>query len=1248
MTEKRVPGDRRRKRRGPNPDQNSPPEPKIVGEDLGNSTPEVESVPQVDAAPKADALPPLDGVEVAPRAKFAARKDVVVPRAVITPRANIAPKVEASVQADVITLSESAPPADHAVQEVDGSPVEMAPQAEGMTPENVMPRRIDRHRRNGNPRDNNPQRPNAAPQANTPSRENRHSVNRDGLEQRCIRQFPRPVLVRGRQYFQSDNVSDPTLMGEAFSLVVVGKGERYTVWIDFSKAGSAGTIEAKCTCPYYDTAGLCKHVWASIIKLERSGLSAKVPGKGPLRILRDGGKPIARIVPLARPIVGQVIHANHGPQDAPNAWIERLDQIQGKNVRSATAGNVLAAYVIHAAETVTAGKLVLDFWSRRKGMGQDVGPLRPDRAPDRELQLLANLRDQELVALLTRTCAPKVVTTLGRSCTRFTVDPIVETQILTTLSGSGNAFISRSHNGSPDNADRPLRMDRGKAWETELVIEDVGARYRLEGRLKRDDETKSLNETICIFSSGAILFGEQIGRLAEPRHSKWLRNLRSGEFLVPRDQIDAFVKRILTDSSAPPVTWPDGLEWKRSLIEPIPKGVFLPLGNDISTGRMTLTVSFDYGGHIIALSDPAESVVDVEARQVHVRNREFEEATLTQALEILRDPSGAIPTSDLQRSATELSQNGWSIFIEGQRVIVAEDFALNVTSSADWFDVSLAASFGGNPFRKEEILAALENKSTSVRLKDGSIGFLPEEWLTRYATLRDLGTQGEAGSLRFEKNQGLLLNAVLGDDDDVRGDKGFDAFRTKILSYDLTKTAKAPVGFKGKLRDYQKEGLTWLTFLKDFESGGVLADDMGLGKTIQMLAFLLSRQKESKLPSLVVAPKSLIFNWIDEAQKFAPTLKVVRYVGGERKKIATEIGDADLIVTTYGTLRADIAKLREQEFDVAIIDEAQFVKNPKSQAAIACKQLRAKHRLALTGTPIENSIQDLLSILEFTNPGLLRFPAGDGAPKDVESALARLLKPFMLRRTKEAVLKELPDKSEQVLFCEMGAEETEYYSVIRDRYRESIEQSVTKNGLGKSKLHVLEALLRLRQAACHAGLIDEAKREIPSAKLELLLARLKEVIAEGHKALVFSQFTSLLSIVKTSLDAEGITYEYLDGQTTDRKTPVDRFQSEDGAPVFLVSLKAGGTGLNLTAADYVFILDPWWNPAVEAQAIGRAHRMGQTQKVIAYRLVARGTVEEKILELQKKKKDLAESIVSEDTDFMKKLSKEDLADLLAP
>lgn len=1056
--------------------------------------------------------------------------------------------------------------------------------------------------------------------------------------------------MRGREYFRMGNVSDPTQMNDAFSLTVQGSGERYNIWIDFSQTATTGAIEVRCTCPYYETVGLCKHLWASIIKLENVGLSSKVPGTGQLKILLEGGR-----TPVRTPRTPPPNHALRAPPPitggGPTGWMERLDQIQGRGSRGMVGakGDMLMALVINAAETVMTGKLVLDFWSRRKGVGHDSGPLRPDQAPERDLHILSDPRDQELIALLLRTSAPKIVPSFGRRCTRFTVDPFLETQVLTTLTGTGKALLSRSPNGSPDNADRPMRMDRGKPWDTQMEIEPVpGGRFRLTANLKRDEETKTLNDPICILNSGLILFGEQIGRLAEPRHAAWLKNLRSGDLLVPSEQVDILLKRILTDSSAPDVIWPDGLGWKRNQIDPVPRCMFMPLGNDPTTGRMTANVSFDYAGQILSLADQTRTLIDVENHQIYIRNLAFEEAALNQAIEILRDPTGAIPMSDVQRSATELSQSGWTVFVENQRVIIAEDFAMNVSSSTDWFDVTLEASFKGNPFRRDEILAALEAKRSTVRLKDGSIGFLPEDWIARYATLKSLGTQDENGSLRFDKSQGLLLNAALGDDDDVQGDKGFKAFQKRILKYDLTQTAKTPTGFKGKLRNYQKEGLTWLTFLKDFESGGILADDMGLGKTIQLLAFLLSRKKDSKHPSLVVAPKSLVFNWIDEAEKFAPSLKVVRYAGGDRKKFASEIGDADLVVTTYGTLRSDIEKLREQEFDVAIIDEAQTIKNPKSQSAIACKQLRAVHRLALTGTPIENSIQDLLSILEFTNPGLLRLSAGEDLSKDIEKALARLLRPFMLRRTKEAVLTELPDKSEQVLFCEMNPEEAQYYAVIRDRYRESIENSVKKNGLAKSKLHVLEALLRLRQAACHAGLIDEAKRVEPSAKLELLLTQLKAVLAEGHKALVFSQFTSLLSIVKTALEAEGIAYEYLDGQTVDRKTPVDRFQSKEGSPVFLISLKAGGTGLNLTAADYVFILDPWWNPAVEAQAIGRAHRMGQTQKVFAYRMVVRGTVEEKILELQKKKKSLAESIVSEDTDFMKKLSTADLENLLAP
>jgi len=1100
------------------------------------------------------------------------------------------------------------------------------------------------------------------------TRRHRPLGNPAGMEQRCVRQFPLVALTRGREYFRAGYVSDVSQMGEAFSLTVQGRGELYNVWIDYSQAGVAGSIEARCTCPFYATGALCKHLWASVIQLERAGFSEKVLGTGPLRVLHEGGRQPRGVRSVngrgpELPVAPSPISYT-GSGTGPKGWLERLDQIQGKiqgkGGSSATSlpGNLLASFVIQAAETISTGKLILDFWPRRRDPGRDSGPLRPGRVPERDFLLFADSRDQELMALLTRTGDPKTVISFGSPCTRFSVDPILETQLLTTLTGTGKVFLSRSPNGSPDNADRPLRMDRGKPWDLELRVEPAGSSYRLEGALKRDGEIKAFTDPVCVLKSGFLIFGDRVGRLAEAQHAAWLSNLRAGNFLVPQDQGDILLKRILTDSSAPRVTWPEGMGWKRISIQPKPKGVFRPLGNDPSTGRMTMTVSFDYAGHEISLADESDSILDLENHQVYARDRAFEEGTLTQAFEVLRDPSGTVPVSDLQRSATELSESGWIVFIENQRVLVADDFALNVSSSTDWFDITLEVSFAGSKLRQADILAALEAKSSVVKLKDGALGFLPEDWLARYATLQGFGKKNEDGSLRFDRSQGLLLNAALGDDEEVHGDKGFTAFRNRILKYDRVKMAKVPIGFKGKLRNYQKEGLTWLGFLKEFESGGILADDMGLGKTIQVLAFLLSRKKESKLPSLVVAPKSLVFNWIDEAKKFAPTLKVVRYSGAGRQKFAQEIGKADLVVTTYGTLRTDIEKLRDQEFDVAIIDEAQFIKNPKSQAAIACKQLRATHRLALTGTPIENSIRDLLSILEFTNPGLLNFPTassngigngnGEGLASDIPSTLARLLKPFMLRRTKEAVLTELPDKSEQVLFCEMSTEEAEYYAVIRDRYRQSIEESVQKNGLAKSKLHVLEALLRLRQASCHAGLIDETKRSEPSAKLDLLLRQLKEVIAEGHKALIFSQFTSLLSIVKTALDADGIVYEYLDGQTVDRKSPVERFQSDPKCPVFLISLKAGGTGLNLTAADYVFILDPWWNPAVEAQAIGRAHRMGQANKVFAYRMVARGTVEEKILELQKKKKDLAESIISEDKDFMKKLSREDLEKLLEP
>jgi superfamily II DNA or RNA helicase len=1104
------------------------------------------------------------------------------------------------------------------------------------------------------------------------------------LEQRCVRQFPRIALGRGREYFNQGRVTEPVWNGTECIVQITGTGGAYKVAFDFSQAAENRRLPATCDCPAYARGVLCKHLWTAILQVDKASPAGMIPESGTLKLIHSvprarreqqqqhqqqqnrggqqggrGGNQGVFLRPGNQPI-------GRGPAILPGkmgplSWMDRLNILQGVSTAAPAqriSTSASAYFVMSATETTATGKLILDLWTRNRALNGELGPLRPNRVSGQEFSHYDDLRDQEVLSLLTRTSDPQVFAPYGRSsaniASRFTVDPIFESHIVNILANSGKLFLSRSPNGTPDSAERPIRIDRGRSWDIELKIESViTGHYRLDALLKRGNESMLLNVPLTILRSGFLVFDDRLARFTDPEHARWAIAMRSAQFLVPRADGDALLTRILLDPASPKVTWPAEMGWTLTTLEPRPKGVFRPLGNDPTTGRMTLTVSFDYDGREVALSENERTLVDPAQKRVVTRNVDFEEKTLLNALEILQDPqgTGSVQIGDLHRAANDLCRAGWIIHIENQKLRIADNFSMDVSSSTDWFDLKMGASFGDMEVDQADLIAALESGSGLVKLADGSLGMLPPEWLAQYAPVAQLGTRfaetNDDGSLRFTRSQGLMLNAVLTDDSRLKVDAGFSSFRDRIKDFSGIKSAETPDGFKGTLRDYQKEGLNWLGFLEAFETGGILADDMGLGKTIQLLAFLLGRSKKTKLPCLVVAPKSLLFNWVDEAQKFAPGLNVVRYSGAERANTFEDLKKADLVVTTYGAIRTDIAKLKEIEFDVAIVDEAQAIKNSKSQSAMACKRLRARYKIALTGTPIENSMKDLISILEFTNPGLLSFSPQKEIGIDTQSMLAKTLKPFMLRRTKEKVLTELPEKSEQVLFCEMSPTERKFYNAVREKYRNSINQKIEEGGLGKSKLHVLEALLRLRQAACHSGLVDPRRKEEPSAKLQLLLSHIEEVTQEGHKALVFSQFTSLLALVRKDLDAKGITYEYLDGQTTDRKTPVERFQTDPNQKVFLISLKAGGTGLNLTAADYVFILDPWWNPAVEAQAIGRAHRMGQNQKVFAYRMIARGTVEEKILDLQKTKRDLAESIISEDQDFMAKISKDDLEQLLS-
>ena len=453
--------------------------------------------------------------------------------------------------------------------------------------------------------------------------------------------------------------------------------------------------------------------------------------------------------------------------------------------------------------------------------------------------------------------------------------------------------------------------------------------------------------------------------------------------------------------------------------------------------------------------------------------------------------------------------------------------------------------------------------------------------------------------------------------------------------------------------------MSWLQFVHELGSGGVLADDMGLGKTVQTIALLLHLKQEKKtkaLKALIVAPTSVVTNWVREIERFGPTLTTALWHGAGRREQIADLESANVIITSYALLRRDIDLLKKLPLDYAILDEAQNIKNPLSATAAAAKELDAERRLALTGTPIENRLSEIWSIFEFVSPGLLgplqkfeeKFarPIDQGDSKQA-ARLRAVIHPFILRRTKNEVAKDLPPKIEVDKLIDLAPDQKAIYLQVLREVRAQVMGEVERQGVAKSQLHILAGLTKLRQAACDPRLLG-LPREFShddSGKLSALRELIEEAESGGHKVLVFSQFVSMLKLVREALDEDKIRYEYLDGSTMDRADRIDRFQSDPTVPVFLISLKAGGSGLNLTAADTVIHFDPWWNPAVEDQASDRAHRIGQKKVVTVYRLVAAGTIEEKILQLKQKKKDLVASVLSEDAGGAKTLTRDDLDDL---
>ncbi len=721
-------------------------------------------------------------------------------------------------------------------------------------------------------------------------------------------------------------------------------------------------------------------------------------------------------------------------------------------------------------------------------------------------------------------------------------------------------------------------------------------------------------------------------------------------------------------------------------------------------------LAFDYQGHLCSGKATADFLAHTGPYQRLriTRDLDFEHQCREQLIKLgwqlsLRR-SDAVP--DSAGDAYELpSEQAWLTFMQkplaalreqGWRTLLLPEFQFNLLTvdhwyatieespSLDWFDLALGIEVEGKVISLLPILLQLIRQSPKLldpnylQQRDDNdvvlvnVGKLGQRVALPYARIRPvLSSLGELyiqdalradNKLRLPRQEAARLTQLHSKGIEWQGGEQIQALAER-LSQPLQTLSPVPLGLNANLRDYQHQGLTWLQNLMQLGMGGILADDMGLGKTLQTLAHILCEKNAQRLqhPALIIMPTSLIANWQDEAARFTPQLKVLSLHGQQRHRLFSQIAEADIVISTYALLSRDSQHLLAHEWHLVILDEAQTIKNPRSKAALCVSQLRAQQRLCLTGTPLENNLGELWSLFNFLMPGWLgdnksftrqyRTPIEKHADEQRLAHLKGRLKPFILRRTKQQVARELPEKTEITQYIDLTSAQRDRYETLRLAMDKKVRDEIQRVGVGRSHIVVLEALLRLRQVCCDLRLLsDEDAQQYSSqssAKMLHLLEMLRTFTAQGRRILIFSQFTSMLALIADELDSAKIAFVQLTGQTRDRRTPVQRFQAEE-VPVFLISLKAGGVGLNLTAADTVIHVDPWWNPASEAQASDRAYRIGQTKPVFIYKLIARGSVEEKIQHLQRHKAELASSILDGGASVSSSLDDATIEALLAP
>ena len=1076
--------------------------------------------------------------------------------------------------------------------------------------------------------------------------------------------------------------------------VRLGKGAQLEAEVAQGEEG----VLTRCSCPWNIDADPCEHIWASLIEAEQVD-------SWPAFLMTSAD--------LWRRDLQELRHRTAGivPQRRRSRNSRRL-------------------FYVLDVETAKSEGPKIEVWARTLRKDGTVGNERRVPEIDRDGPFDLEPSDELPRALLSSVDSNYSYWKPHRSGT-YDVDTRLARLLFPALLSTGRFEVRV---GGEDGPQIPLVEDTGAPWHFELSVDVNEPRLltsgeasadtppappsrkrrkskrdeepavaqsdqdllELNGRFRRDDGDPSELpiDAPHVVLEDWLFVGDQLARAEFGEHWPWVHRMRSGPIEVPRSAGGDLIEELFTHEQLPTVQVPEELEFQEVQGSPAPRlRIAKAEGDQRKHPKLRAQLDYDYGVVVVQSNDPRPKVWTGEERKLLIRDQEAEKDLRDVLLTLeFSEPTNALidggvfDVEDLQLAPSKLAKTvetllglDWHVEAEGKSYRRATGCPMVVKSGVDWFDVYGGFDYDGEVVPLPKLLAAARSGANSVRLGDGSEGMLPAEWLADHGLIMDMG-RAEGDCVRFQASQVSILDALIAAQSAPETDEKFEQARAAMRRFEGV-PALEPLGdFEGRLRPYQKKGLGWLDFLEKLGLGGCLADDMGLGKTVQVLAHLESKRHRRQgaraekngepCTSLIVVPRSVLFNWIAEARKFTPRLEVLEFVGPGRVQEAELLARYDIVLTTYGTLLRDIKFLKDLTFDYVILDEAQAIKNRRSASAKSVTLLDGRHRLALTGTPVENHAGELWSILDFLNPGMLgssrvgkalaltehrphvTTDCGDDKAAKTEARearqlVARAVRPILLRRTKGVVAKDLPDRTEQVITCTLSEAERAEYDRLRHHYRSLLMNKCAVAGMERSKLQVLEGLLRLRQAACHPGLLDKSLSGESSTKVDMLLSQLEGVLESGHKALIFSQFTKLLGIVRRQLDAQGVDYEYLDGRTRNRQAKVERFQSDPKCSLFLISLKAGGVGLNLTAAEYVFLLDPWWNPAVEAQAIDRAHRIGQQRTVFAYRLIAEETVEEKVLELQKHKRELAEDLLGGGGHLIRDMTKEDLELLLS-